>query len=236
MQLFFLWLHPHQVTKVPEKLLPFAVRCKNLAVSNARTVLLTPEIYVSQNIYEQLLDLLLEGFSATRKFAKDAGDFLFTNFLLPLDFKLILLNPSFPFCFRVGRGCGVFGGGHCWHNVRPGGAYLPGGDRSSVRHLPGTPQRLGLVPARPLLLLRCPPLFQPPQRYCQGQEMSCAHRCLQTFSSVLVTIIGVIAFHWLNDGRALFFFFLIACWWNHPSFFFFFFLGTDGTLSSERCS
>lgn len=55
-----------EVTKVPEKLLPFAVRCKNLAVSNTRTVLLTPEIYVSQNIYEQLLDLLLEGFSATQ--------------------------------------------------------------------------------------------------------------------------------------------------------------------------
>lgn len=119
--------------------------------------------------------------------------YLFIYFL-PLDFKLILLCPSFPFCFRVGRGCGVFGGGHCWHTVRPGGAYLPGGDHSSVRHLPGTPQRLGLVPARPLLLLRCPPLFQPPQRYCQGQEMSRTHRCLQTFSSVLVTIIGVIAF------------------------------------------
>lgn len=57
-----------QVTKVPEKLLSFAVRCKNLAVSNTRTVLLTPEIYVSQNIYEQLLDLLLEAFSRTREF------------------------------------------------------------------------------------------------------------------------------------------------------------------------
>ncbi|XP_046891178.1 ubiquitin conjugation factor E4 A [Hypomesus transpacificus] len=50
-----------EVTKVPEKMLPNAVRCKNLAVSNTRTVLLTPEMYVSQNIYEQLLDLLLEG-------------------------------------------------------------------------------------------------------------------------------------------------------------------------------
>ncbi|XP_061072260.1 ubiquitin conjugation factor E4 A [Conger conger] len=50
-----------EVTKVPEKLLSYAVRCKNLTVSNARTVLLTPEIYVSQNVYEQLLDLLLEG-------------------------------------------------------------------------------------------------------------------------------------------------------------------------------
>lgn len=50
-----------EVTKVPEKMLSNAVRCKNLAVSNTRTVLLTPEIYVNQNIYEQLLDLLLEG-------------------------------------------------------------------------------------------------------------------------------------------------------------------------------
>uniref|UniRef100_A0A6Q2X6R5 Ubiquitin conjugation factor E4 core domain-containing protein n=1 Tax=Esox lucius TaxID=8010 RepID=A0A6Q2X6R5_ESOLU len=50
-----------EVTKVPEKLLSYAVRCKNLTVSNTRTVLLTPEIYVSQNVYEQLLDLLLEG-------------------------------------------------------------------------------------------------------------------------------------------------------------------------------
>lgn len=57
----------HQVTKVPEKLLSFAVRCKNLTVSNTRTVLLTPEIYVSQNIYEQLLDLLLEGFDRARR-------------------------------------------------------------------------------------------------------------------------------------------------------------------------
>ncbi|KAJ8397230.1 hypothetical protein AAFF_G00440640 [Aldrovandia affinis] len=55
-----------EVTKVPEKLLSFAVRCKNLTVSNARTVLLTPEIYVSQNIYEQLLDLLLEGVSGAQ--------------------------------------------------------------------------------------------------------------------------------------------------------------------------
>uniref|UniRef100_A0A671WUM2 Ubiquitin conjugation factor E4 A n=1 Tax=Sparus aurata TaxID=8175 RepID=A0A671WUM2_SPAAU len=51
-----------EVTKVPEKLLSFAVRCKNLTVSNTRTVLLTPEIYISQNVYEQLLDLLLEAF------------------------------------------------------------------------------------------------------------------------------------------------------------------------------
>uniref|UniRef100_A0A3Q1FFH2 Ubiquitin conjugation factor E4 A n=1 Tax=Acanthochromis polyacanthus TaxID=80966 RepID=A0A3Q1FFH2_9TELE len=55
-----------EVTKVPEKLLSFAVRCKNLTVSNTRTVLLTPEIYISQNIYEQLLDLLLEAFNGAQ--------------------------------------------------------------------------------------------------------------------------------------------------------------------------
>ncbi|KAM4646271.1 ubiquitin conjugation factor E4 A isoform 2-T2 [Amazona ochrocephala] len=49
-----------QITKVPENLLPFAVRCRNLTVSNTRTVLLTPEIYVNQNVYEQLVDLMLE--------------------------------------------------------------------------------------------------------------------------------------------------------------------------------
>uniref|UniRef100_A0A8C1S359 Ubiquitin conjugation factor E4 A n=1 Tax=Cyprinus carpio TaxID=7962 RepID=A0A8C1S359_CYPCA len=49
-----------EITKVPEKLLSYAVHCKNLSVSNARTVLLTPEIYISQNVYEQLVDLLLE--------------------------------------------------------------------------------------------------------------------------------------------------------------------------------
>lgn len=54
-----------EVKKVPEKLLSFAVRCKNLTVSNMKTVLLTPEIYVSQNIYEQLLDLLLDGVRGT---------------------------------------------------------------------------------------------------------------------------------------------------------------------------
>ncbi|KAK7882113.1 hypothetical protein WMY93_028287 [Mugilogobius chulae] len=54
-----------EVKKVPEKLLSFAIRCKNLIVSNMKTVLLTPEIYVSQNIYEQLLDLLLDGVRGT---------------------------------------------------------------------------------------------------------------------------------------------------------------------------
>ncbi|KAG7471399.1 hypothetical protein MATL_G00124180 [Megalops atlanticus] len=55
-----------EVTKVPEKLLSYAVRCKNLTVSNTRTVLLTPEIYVSQNVYEELLDLLLEAVSGAQ--------------------------------------------------------------------------------------------------------------------------------------------------------------------------
>ncbi|XP_053308608.1 ubiquitin conjugation factor E4 A [Spea bombifrons] len=50
-----------EVTKVPENLLPYAVRCKALAVSNARTVLLTPEIYQGQDIPAQFVDLMLEG-------------------------------------------------------------------------------------------------------------------------------------------------------------------------------
>ncbi|XP_028664477.1 ubiquitin conjugation factor E4 A isoform X1 [Erpetoichthys calabaricus] len=49
-----------EITKVPEKLLPYAIRCKNLTVSNVCTVLLTPEIYINQNVYEQMVDLLLE--------------------------------------------------------------------------------------------------------------------------------------------------------------------------------
>lgn len=56
-----------QITKVPENLLPFAVRCRNLTVSNTRTVLLTPEIYVDQNVYEQLVDLMLEALRGARK-------------------------------------------------------------------------------------------------------------------------------------------------------------------------
>ncbi|KAG7282498.1 hypothetical protein CRUP_020213 [Coryphaenoides rupestris] len=55
-----------EVTKVPEKLLSYALRCKNLTVSNTRTVLLTPEMYVNQNVYEQLLDLLLEGLTGSQ--------------------------------------------------------------------------------------------------------------------------------------------------------------------------
>ncbi|XP_078282639.1 ubiquitin conjugation factor E4 A [Rhinoraja longicauda] len=52
-----------EITKVPENLLTYAVRCKILTVSNARTALLTPEIYGDQDIYEQILELLLEGVS-----------------------------------------------------------------------------------------------------------------------------------------------------------------------------
>lgn len=57
-----------QITKVPENLLPFAVRCRNLTVSNTRTVLLTSEIYVNQNVYEQLVDLMLEALRGACKF------------------------------------------------------------------------------------------------------------------------------------------------------------------------
>ncbi|KAM5132320.1 ubiquitin conjugation factor E4 A [Mantella aurantiaca] len=50
-----------EVTKVPENLLPYAVRCKALTVSNARTLLLTPEIYQGQDVPAQMVDLMLEG-------------------------------------------------------------------------------------------------------------------------------------------------------------------------------
>lgn len=50
-----------EVTKVPENLLPYAVRCKALAISNARTLLLTPEIYQGQDVPAQVIDLMLEG-------------------------------------------------------------------------------------------------------------------------------------------------------------------------------
>lgn len=43
------------------------MRCRNLTVSNTRTVLLTPEIYVNQNVYEQLVDLMLETLRGARK-------------------------------------------------------------------------------------------------------------------------------------------------------------------------
>eukprot|EP00062_Callorhinchus_milii_P011321 gi/632957144/ref/XP_007894313.1/ PREDICTED: ubiquitin conjugation factor E4 A [Callorhinchus milii] len=48
-----------EITKVPELLLPFAVKCKELTVINAHTALLTPEIYINQNICAELLDLML---------------------------------------------------------------------------------------------------------------------------------------------------------------------------------
>ncbi|KAM4652582.1 ubiquitin conjugation factor E4 A isoform 1-T2 [Discoglossus pictus] len=50
-----------EVTKVPENLLPYAVRCKALTISNARTVLLTPEIYQGQDVPAQIVDLMIEG-------------------------------------------------------------------------------------------------------------------------------------------------------------------------------
>ncbi|XP_024903204.1 ubiquitin conjugation factor E4 A isoform X2 [Pteropus alecto] len=63
-----------EITKVPENLLPFAVQCRNLTVSNTRTVLLTPEIYVDQNIYEQLVDLMLEAIQGAH--FEDVTEFL----------------------------------------------------------------------------------------------------------------------------------------------------------------
>ncbi|XP_058401092.1 ubiquitin conjugation factor E4 A isoform X3 [Diceros bicornis minor] len=63
-----------EITKVPENLLPFAVQCRNLTVSNTRTVLLTPEIYVDQNIHEQLVDLMLEAIQGAH--FEDVAEFL----------------------------------------------------------------------------------------------------------------------------------------------------------------
>ncbi|KAF6106940.1 ubiquitination factor E4A [Phyllostomus discolor] len=57
-----------EITKVPENLLPFAVQCRNLTVSNTQTVLLTPEMYVDQNIHEQLVDLMLEAIQGAREY------------------------------------------------------------------------------------------------------------------------------------------------------------------------
>jgi len=95
------FLSVHQVTKVPEKLLSFAVRCKNLTVSNTRTVLLTPEIYISQNIYEQLLDLLLESFRGARRscIGPVRPEYFFsflTRFLLP--HRLFLFSVKYSLC------------------------------------------------------------------------------------------------------------------------------------------
>ncbi|XP_037003122.2 ubiquitin conjugation factor E4 A isoform X2 [Artibeus jamaicensis] len=63
-----------QITKVPENLLPFAVQCRNLTVSDTRTVLLTPEMYVDQNIHEQLVDLMLEAIQGA--YFEDVTEFL----------------------------------------------------------------------------------------------------------------------------------------------------------------
>ncbi|XP_062894645.1 ubiquitin conjugation factor E4 A isoform X2 [Mobula hypostoma] len=63
-----------EITKVPENLLTYAVRCKALTVSNAHTALLTPEIYVNQNISEQVVDLLLEGVSGPQ--FEDVAEFM----------------------------------------------------------------------------------------------------------------------------------------------------------------
>lgn len=41
-------------------------------MSNTRTVLLTPEIYVDQNVYEQLVDLMLEALRGARKCSRAA--------------------------------------------------------------------------------------------------------------------------------------------------------------------
>nr|XP_033774432.1 ubiquitin conjugation factor E4 A isoform X2 [Geotrypetes seraphini]XP_033774433.1 ubiquitin conjugation factor E4 A isoform X2 [Geotrypetes seraphini]XP_033774434.1 ubiquitin conjugation factor E4 A isoform X2 [Geotrypetes seraphini]XP_033774435.1 ubiquitin conjugation factor E4 A isoform X2 [Geotrypetes seraphini]XP_033774436.1 ubiquitin conjugation factor E4 A isoform X2 [Geotrypetes seraphini] len=63
-----------EITKVPEKLLPFALRCKNLSVLNACTILLTPEMYQNQNVHEQLVDLMVE--ALTRAHFEEVGEFL----------------------------------------------------------------------------------------------------------------------------------------------------------------
>uniref|UniRef100_G1SHH0 Ubiquitin conjugation factor E4 n=1 Tax=Oryctolagus cuniculus TaxID=9986 RepID=G1SHH0_RABIT len=63
-----------EITKVPENLLPFAVQCRNLTVSNTRTILLTPEIYVDQNIHEQLVELMLEAIQGAH--FEDVTEFL----------------------------------------------------------------------------------------------------------------------------------------------------------------
>lgn len=69
-----------QITKVPENLLPFAVQCRNLTVSNTRTVLLTPEIYVDQNIHEQLVDLMLEAIQGAREYISKSCECLHFDF------------------------------------------------------------------------------------------------------------------------------------------------------------
>lgn len=75
-----------QITKVPENLLPFAVQCRNLTVSNTRTVLLTPEIYVDQNIHEQLVDLMLEAILGGREYISKICELLhlISKFYIPV--------------------------------------------------------------------------------------------------------------------------------------------------------
>ncbi|XP_029428286.1 ubiquitin conjugation factor E4 A [Rhinatrema bivittatum] len=63
-----------EITKVPENLLPYALRCKSLSVSNTRTVFLTPEIYQNQNVHEQLVDLMVE--ALTRAHFEEVSEFL----------------------------------------------------------------------------------------------------------------------------------------------------------------
>uniref|UniRef100_A0A8C5W8S2 Ubiquitin conjugation factor E4 A n=1 Tax=Leptobrachium leishanense TaxID=445787 RepID=A0A8C5W8S2_9ANUR len=63
-----------EVTKVPENLLPYAVRCKALSVSNTRTVLLTPEIYQGQDVPAQMVDLMLQGLQGA--YFEEVSEFL----------------------------------------------------------------------------------------------------------------------------------------------------------------
>ncbi|XP_078726184.1 ubiquitin conjugation factor E4 A isoform X2 [Lampetra fluviatilis] len=54
-----------ELAKVPEHLLGSVVQCRNLCVSNARTSLLTPEIYPDTDTHAQLLELLADSASVT---------------------------------------------------------------------------------------------------------------------------------------------------------------------------
>ncbi|XP_030076804.1 ubiquitin conjugation factor E4 A [Microcaecilia unicolor] len=63
-----------EITKVPENLLPYALRCKNLSVLNTSTILLTPEIYPNQNVHEQLVDLMVEALK--RAHFEEVSEFL----------------------------------------------------------------------------------------------------------------------------------------------------------------
>lgn len=94
----FLSLCCFQITKVPENLLPFAVQCRNLTVSNTRTVLLTPEIYVDQNIHEQLVDLMLEAIQGAREYISKTCELL--HFDSKFKIPLIALKASEPLWFQ----------------------------------------------------------------------------------------------------------------------------------------